>query len=209
MVSARDGSAELPAWTVVSSALVFDHLFLKLAEDIIELPAGGTESFIRFADHRDGEVVLDGAGALCRREDGRFLVSREWCLGPEKVVHMLPGGARAPGETLEDAVRRELQEEVGLWPRTVEHLGAVLADNRRSSARIHIYLATDLEDRFLPSDPSEVIAWDWMSEADIEMAIADKVFEHAYLLAGWAMYKAQRRHRSPSDGEVRLRPLEP
>lgn len=194
MTLRNDSDEDPPAWVVSSSKVVYEHPFMKLVEDTVQLPAGGTESWIRFADQREGRPAPRAAGALCQREDGRLLVSRQWCLGPQRVVHELPGGGVAPNETLEEGLRRELQEEVGLWPRRLEHLGAVLADNRKSSMRIHIYLASDLEERSLPSDASEVIAWDWMTEGEIDEAISNERFEHAFLLAGWAMYKARQRH---------------
>jgi ADP-ribose pyrophosphatase YjhB (NUDIX family) len=184
-----------PPWVVSSSKVVFSHPFLQLVEDTVQLPSGGTESWIRYADDREGRPTLRAAGALCQREDGRLLVSRQWCLGPQRVVHEIPGGGVAIGESLEDGVRRELQEEVGLWPHRLEHLGAVLADNRKSSMKIHIYLASDLEERSLRADDSEVIAWEWMTEAEIERAISNEEFEHAFLLAGWAMFKARQHHK--------------
>lgn len=187
-----------PPWSVVSSELVFTHPFVKLVEDRVALPSGDTESWIRYADERDGLEPHRAAGALCQRDDGRFLVSRQWCLGPQRVVHELPGGGVAPGETLEQGLRRELQEEVGLYPHRLEHLGAVLADNRKSSMRIHIYLASQLEERSLPGDASEVIAWEWLTEDEIDHAIAAERFEHAFLLAAWAMYKARRLHQGAS-----------
>jgi len=194
MTSRNVAGEDPPPWVVSSSKLVFKHPFVELVEDTVQLPSGGAESWIRYADHREGRPPLRAAGALCQREDGRLLISRQWCLGPQRVVHELPGGGVGLDESLEDGVRRELQEEVGLWPHRLEHLGAVLADNRKSSMKIHIYLASALEERSLPGDASEVIAWDWMTEAEIDRAISNGVFEHAFLLAGWAMFKARRQH---------------
>lgn len=137
--------------------------------------------------------------------DGRtdaFLSRGSGVSGRSESCTCFPVVPSLRGESLEEAVRRELQEEVGLWPGTLEHLGAVLADNRRSSARIHIYLATDLENRSLPADASEVIAWEWLSEAEIEAAIAREEYEHAHLLAGWAMYKARRVVGAPHDSQT-------
>ncbi len=184
-----------PAWNVSSSKVAFRHPFLQLVEDTVQLPAGGTESWIRYADDREGLPPARAAGALCRRHDGRFLVSRQWCIGPQRVVHELPGGGVEAFESLEEGLRRELQEEVGLWPNRLEHLGAVLADNRKSSMKIHIYLATELEERSLAADDSEVIAFEWLTEAEVEQAISDELFEHAFLLAGWAMFRARQRRR--------------
>lgn len=154
-----------PARSASSSRIVFRHPFLQLVEDTVQLPSGGTESWIRYAGDREGPRRR-GLQAPCangptdRRTDGRLLVSRQWCLGPQPVVHELPGGGVDTDESLEEGVRRELQEEVGLWPHRLEHLGAVLADNRKSSMRVHIYLASNLEERALPADGSEVVVPD-------------------------------------------------
>ena len=58
-------------------------------------------------------VILDGAGRI-------LLVRFEF---PERRLWACPGGGLEPGESHEDALRRELREEVGL---EVENVGACI-----------------------------------------------------------------------------------
>ena len=59
--------------------------------------------------------------------DGRVLMVRERSLGPSGrhdglEYWTLPGGGIVDGESAEEAVRREVQEEVGLIPLTTRYL---------------------------------------------------------------------------------------
>jgi nucleoside triphosphatase len=56
---------------------------------------------------------LHGEYLLCRMPEGRGVFPGEWGL---------PGGGIEPGETVEEAVRREILEEVGLSLQRVEPL---------------------------------------------------------------------------------------
>jgi nucleoside triphosphatase len=56
---------------------------------------------------------LQGEYLLCKMPDGRGVFPGEWGL---------PGGGVEPGESLEEALRREIMEEVGLELKEVEPL---------------------------------------------------------------------------------------
>ncbi|WP_433458301.1 NUDIX domain-containing protein [Micromonospora sp. CA-248212] len=79
---------------------------------------------------RDGDdvtVTLRHRAAAVIVRDGRVLMVRERGLGPSgrhdgQEYWTLPGGGIAAGETAEDAVRREVVEEVGLRPVAVRYL---------------------------------------------------------------------------------------
>jgi 8-oxo-dGTP pyrophosphatase MutT (NUDIX family) len=187
---------DLRAWTTTStSGPVFVHRHRpSLVVDAVVLPDGREQEWVREADERDGVVAPDIVAAICRREDGKVLVAFQWNVGPQAVVAEFPGGGAADSEALDDAVRREVAEETGLWPRSVTLLGSLLVDNRASSRRMHWFLAEDLEPRTLPGDEAE-IATAWMDPREVTASIRVGRFTNQSMLAGWTLYNV----RPPGD----------
>ena len=86
------------------------------------------DTTIELADPRDTPPWRVRAGAVCLDDDDRVVVNRgEWDRGP---FYELPGGGVEDGETPEDAVVRELEEEVGLHVRIERKLANVWKDGR-------------------------------------------------------------------------------
>ncbi len=63
------------------------------------------------------------AGIIAITSDGRVVVARQFRCGPEEVMDEIPGGLVDPGETPEQAAKRELAEEAGYAAEEVEYLG--------------------------------------------------------------------------------------
>lgn len=69
--------------------------------------------------HYPSRLVV-GVGAIITRGDEVLLVRRG--REPQKGIWSVPGGVLHVGETLEEGVRREVREEVGLDVRVVERV---------------------------------------------------------------------------------------
>jgi ADP-ribose pyrophosphatase len=184
-------SDEPEPWPVRGEARVlFRHPhYPTIVEEDRELPTGRTISWLRYADHRDGVELLDGVMGICLR-DGEVLLSRQFNPGADRVVWELPGGGTHPGESFEDAVRRELMEEVGLFPRRLRYLGRILFNNRRTGWGLRTYLATDLEARSLPADEGEHIETEWFPVPAVSAMIRSGELDNGTLLSGWALLVA-------------------
>ncbi len=176
---------------MLETTWIVDHPWLAAVEELAEVPGRGQVRWVRYADEREGRARPLVASAIPMDGEGRVLVARQWNLGSQEVLHEFPGGGANPGETAEDAIRRELQEEVDLHAGHLEHLGAYVTNIRRHGMRIEVYLATDLRDEALPGDDSEAIAWDWLTPDEVDDRIADGTFVSAAVLAAWALFRAR------------------
>lgn len=74
--------------------------------------AGG-ETSPRYTDRESSKGLRRSAILVTRDDRGRVLLVRQRG-GPFKGAWLLPGGGLEPGESFEEALRRELREETGL-----------------------------------------------------------------------------------------------
>lgn len=90
-------------------------------------------------------------------EDGRVLLVRQFRYAVGKFLLEIPAGGIDQGEEPLDAVRRELQEEIGYLPRRIEKLGGFYSIPGYGTEYLHCYLATDLVPSRLVAEDSEGI----------------------------------------------------
>ncbi|MFD2090412.1 NUDIX hydrolase [Blastococcus deserti] len=98
----------------------------------------------------DEPPVVACVGAVVRDTAGRILLIRRGH-EPHAGLWSLPGGRVEPGETLEQAVRREVREETGLTVRP----GAVVGSVRIPAAGV-VYDVVDLACSIDPPDQEPV-----------------------------------------------------
>ena len=100
---------------VVRHQRLYEGRVLQLDVDEVEEPGGvrGQREVVR----QRGSVA-----ALPVHDDGRVTLVRQYRYAVDALVWELPAGRIDPGETPDQGVRRELEEEVGLRPRFLEPL---------------------------------------------------------------------------------------
>lgn len=170
-------------WHKVSSKTLLTHPRLTVVEDVVRLPSGTETDYIHFSESHDAAMVL------ARDSRGKFLVQKEYSYPPNEVLYQLPGGAIEVGETPESGALRELAEEASLTGKLTE-LGWFYTNNRRSSQKLYVYLATELSAATADKDPEELFEDYWFTASQIEELIRTNEIRNYTLLAGWAMYKA-------------------
>ena len=87
-----------------------------------------------------GAEGSEASGVIALTSDNKVIIAKQFRCGPEKNMFEMPGGLVDPGETPEQAARRELQEEVGCEAGTMEYLGKVYG-NAWDNAAHHYFLA--------------------------------------------------------------------
>ncbi len=90
-------------------------------------------------------------------EDDRVLLVRQFRYAVGRFLLEIPAGGIDPGEEPLDAVRRELQEEIGYLPGRVERLGGFYAIPGYGDEYLHCFLATDLVSSRLVAEDTESI----------------------------------------------------
>lgn len=179
------------SWKTISSRSVFSHrYFPTVMEDTVELPTGEVQVWLRYRDDRDGAPRRPSVAAIVVGDDGKFVLARQYCHAPQRVVHEFPGGTVEPGECLIEGVAREVAEEVGLRPRMVKPVGEFLLDNRRSSATMAVFECRDLEPSDETAADTELIEFEWVSGPELTERIRAGELDNATLLASWAIYTA-------------------
>ena len=170
-------------WKKIDSNKIFEHPRITLYEDNVELPDGKRTTYLHFGEGNRAGMVL----ALNNK--GEFLIQKEYSYPPNEVLYQLPGGAINSGESPEEGAKREFSEETGLTG-DLKLLGWFYTNNRRSSQKMHVFLATNLSSAPGVKDEEELFEEYWLTEDQIDNLIATNQIRNYTLLAGWALYKA-------------------
>lgn len=123
---------------VLTTRRVYEGKVLSLDVDEV-LEPGDVRATREVVRHR-GSVA-----ALPVHEDGRVVLVRQYRYAVDALVWELPAGRLDPGESVEDAARREMEEEVGLRPRRLEALATFYTTPGFCDEVMHLFRATGLE----------------------------------------------------------------
>ncbi|HET9315972.1 MAG TPA: NUDIX hydrolase [Vicinamibacteria bacterium] len=107
-----------------------------------------------------GVVVHDGRVLLVRR--GKEPLRGRW---------VVPGGAVELGETLEDAVAREVREETGILVRPLEVMTVFDRIERKDGAVAYHYVVVDYRCAFVSGRAeaaSDALEAAWVAEGDLD-----------------------------------------
>ena len=180
-----------PHETRISSRRAFDGRLLHLRVDDVRLPSG--RSSVREVIEHPGSVAI-----LPITADGDILLIRQYRYAVGREMLEIPAGLLEPGETPEEAARRELREETGHDAGELRRITSCFPAAGFSNERQTRFLATNCTPVTHEADPDEGISQVRMplSELDERLASDDELFQDgktgfALLWYAWTVRRAE------------------
>ncbi len=121
----------------LSSRLIYDGRAVKLRVDTVRLRSG-RETTREIVQHADVVVMV-----VMDDEDNVLLV-KQYRKPVEDELLEIPAGGIDGEEEPEEAVRRELREEIGYSPGKIKRLGGFYSAPGYCTEYLHLFLATEL-----------------------------------------------------------------
>jgi ADP-ribose pyrophosphatase len=125
-------------WKTLDSHLVYQNRWTSVREDLAEMPNGQTTIY--------GVVECnDCVGVLPFMDSDRVVMVRQYryVFGENHRWEMPTGGVKA-SESLLEAARRELQEEVGYDAETLQHINTYYTSKSVMHEVAHLYIGRKL-----------------------------------------------------------------
>jgi ADP-ribose pyrophosphatase len=134
----------------VSSRYIFRGRAFDVRVDIV-IDAEGHETTREIVEHVAciAVVPLDA--------NGDIILVKQYRKAIEKELLEIPAGGIEPGEEPDDAVRRELQEEIGRYPGRIEKMGGFYSTPGFCNEYLYLYLAVDLKPSQLQAEDTSGI----------------------------------------------------
>lgn len=162
---------------VVSSQRLYEGRAIQLRVDTIR-KSSGKETTREVVEHSDCVAIL-----AIDAEDNLLLV-RQFRHAVGSDLLEIPAGGIDPGETPDQAVRRELREETGFVPNRVVRLGGFYSSPGYCTEYLHLYLATDLMLSPLVAEDTEEIEVVRVPSKEVRGLVASGRIRDAKSIAG-------------------------
>jgi ADP-ribose pyrophosphatase len=142
----------------------------------------GTKTTREVVEHSDciAVVALD--------EQDNILLVRQFRHAVDRFLLEIPAGGIDPGEEPIDSVRRELQEEIGYFPRKIDKLGGFYATPGYGTEYLYCFLATDLVPARLVAEDTDDIELVRVSPDEIPQLITSGEICDAKSIAALLMF---------------------
>lgn len=115
----------------------------------------------RLPDEREAQFEIvqhpGGAAALPVLDDGRLILIRQFRPAAQNYIYEIPAGRVEIHENPAECIARELVEEIGYQAEQIESLGYVYSTIGFCTEKIHLYLASGLQQTETAHEPDEFI----------------------------------------------------
>ena len=134
----------------IETRRIYEGRIINVRVDTVRMPSGATAT----------REIVEHSHAVCIvpvDEDGNVVLVRQYRKPAEEALLEAPAGGVDEGEVSEDAVLRELQEEIGYTAGNLVHLSSFWVAPGWATEYMHAYLATELTPSRLEADEDENI----------------------------------------------------
>ena len=135
----------------IESKDIYQGRIIKLRVDTVQLPSGRTTTR-EIVEHEDDVCVVP------IDENNNVLMVRQYRKAAQLNLLEVPAGGVEAGETPDETVLRELQEEVSVTSGSLRRLSGFWVSPGWATEFMHAYLAMDLTPASLPADDDEYIS---------------------------------------------------
>ena len=126
----------------------------------------------------------DWVNVVAVTPDQELVCIHQWRPGTREVELEIPGGIVDPGETPEEAARRELLEESGYTADSLTHLGTMAPNPAILNNQCHFFAAIDARPTHAQQlDPGEAISVSLVELSRVPELIKDGVIRHGIIIA--------------------------
>lgn len=146
----------------LKTEVIYEGKIIKVKRDSAELE-NGKEVVREVVEHLDGVAIV-------AEVEGKILMVKQFRYPLKDVLYELPAGKLdSKNEDIQEAAKRELEEETGYIAGKWESIGYVLSSPGFCNEKIHLYKASELTYRGQNLDEDEFL--------DIEAIEKNKIFE--------------------------------
>ncbi len=172
-------------WKLLDKMSLRDFRVVSVQEHVYEhVPSGKQKGYV-VCDSADWVFVIPVT------PDNEVVFIRQFRHGRGEVVLEIPGGVMDPGETPEITGIRELKEETGYVPESVEMFGPLLPNPGLNTANFHIALARNCRPTSQPApEPFEEIEIELRPLESVSEMISNGELTHALCIAAFAVTQA-------------------
>jgi 8-oxo-dGTP pyrophosphatase MutT (NUDIX family) len=178
-------------WKSESKRTVLETRVLNVEERVSASPDGSRKGTYVALAAPDCAIVVP----VLQDDEGRerFVMVRQWRHGIQRLSTEFPGGVIDPGESPEEAARRELAEETGYTAGRLVSLGRLGTNPAIMGNTAHFFAAFDLADtgkRHLDKDEYVDVVIHGREEVIARMG-TEPDWTHALMAAALALYLRQ------------------
>jgi 8-oxo-dGTP pyrophosphatase MutT (NUDIX family) len=152
-------------WNVHGERAIYDSDWVRLSLVDVDVPGHGR------IDHHVVRVPRQAAGTVVHDPNRGYLMLWRHRFITDTWGWEIPAGRIEPGETPDEAARRETLEETGWEPGPLRPLVTYHPSNGLSDQRFHIFVADGAHQVGPPTDPGESERIEWLDHGRVCQAV--------------------------------------